>query len=68
MNPNDGAVGAYNAGSEDFFISKLDTDGNFIRGVRFGDVSTQNISAIVVRPDNGNVICRQHDQIHCPLR
>lgn len=60
MNPNDGTAGAYNAGNEDFFISKLDTDGNFIRGVRFGDVSTQNISAIVVRPDNGNVIIGGH--------
>ncbi|MBL0317055.1 MAG: T9SS type A sorting domain-containing protein [Flavobacteriales bacterium] len=60
MDPNDVAAGAYNAGSEDFFISKLDTDGNFIRGVRFGDVSTQNISALVVRPDNGNVIIGGH--------
>lgn len=60
MNPNDGTAGAFNAGSEDFFISKLDNNGNFIRGVRFGDVSTQNISAMVIRPENGNLIIGGH--------
>ncbi|MBX7052877.1 MAG: T9SS type A sorting domain-containing protein [Flavobacteriales bacterium] len=60
MDPNEGTSGAYNAGNEDFFISKLNSDGHFIRGVRFGDVSTQNISAMVIRPENGNLIIGGH--------
>lgn len=55
LDPGAGVYMVSSAGHEDFFIVKLDTDGNFVWGKSIGDAGSDGVNSIAV-DDDGNIL------------